>query len=509
MSVSISQRPAAFSPVNNPVVYKFAVTGGPFTLYRLVINVHHSVTNDLIGSMSKSPDPSGNILADVSSIIKTILARDWVLAIQNEEFTGGCVGFYIKYQEFYTGSATSPIDDVAEPRTAVLASLQVRNNADMTDYVPANTLKKFLTKFDKPSMWRGYPFSISFIRPSSLSGLVFYYNEIDQYGNVIGSKAVDVSGSEDSVFRGFISNLNTNTKKILATLSDGGIEFTEKPEDWTDGANAFGLKTTDEFIKDNATGGTTYSAYQAVNIPSGSTPNNIFAGLNWQKNNPGSGTTIDFYIKFYDTLGGTVVGSSHIGPFVTENYDQDQIFTFSPLTDVATIMEISFVVFGGSLDDVSIVLQSGQVVYTDSGDAVSETKEITVKDPCENPVYLFWKNTLGGDAFWLFDGSQDFGFSYDNEKAKRLTLFVEDISINEWEALNELNTIGSLFKTNIEELTTSVNKTKERSDQQIYDIDTAGNKIGVVNITNELMTKTDQVKHMFMTTIEYPEIFLG
>lgn len=37
---------------------------------------------------------------------------------------------------------------------------------------------------------------------------------------------------------------------------------------------------------------------------------------------------------------------------------------------------------------------------------VSETLTLIVKDVCENPVYLRWKETLGGWGYYLFDKRQ-------------------------------------------------------------------------------------------------------
>jgi len=507
MSVAVSQRPAAFCPVNNPVVYKFAVTGGPFTLYRLVVGVYKENDNSLIGEMSKSPDLSGDVMADVSQILKTVLYRDWDDSVTNEDEIGS-IGFYIKYQEFYTSSATSPVDDVAQIRVAVIASLQIRSNADLDAYVPSTTLKKFLTKFDTPSLWRGYPFTISFISPVGLSNLTLYYKEYDQGNNLLSGSRVYVNAG-DVLKRAIIAPTRDETTKILATLSDGsGIVTTLVPSAWTNGANAFGSKTATKFIKNGAVSGVTYSAYQAAIIGNGETPVSIAALLTWTKALAVS-ATLDVYLRFLDAPGGSVVGVSHAGTYSNNIANLPFIFSFTPLAGNATVMEVLFVLSGATNGDVAIEIQPDQLVFADASNDVSETKTILVKDPCDNPIYLFWKNTLAGDSFWLFDGSQDYGFSYDDEKAKRLTLFDEDISLNEWEALNDVNTIGDTYKTNIEELTDEVDRTKERSDQQLFVIDTEGIKIGVVNITNELSTQTQQIKHEFMAVIEYPEIFLG
>jgi len=361
-SLLITQRPASFCPVNNPVVYKFHVLES-LPLHRLAVGVYLADDDSLIGSMTSSPDLSGNILADVSFILKNILYRDWEESTDTEDNIGSA-RFYIKYQELYTGSATSEVDDVANPRRAVLSALQIGNNADLDEYVLEDNTKKFLTKFDTPSMWRGYPFSISMLAQSSLtspSSVIVQYNSA---GGTISTTTTAVPWSvDDSLVRIFISSVDSNCVRLTIKI-------------------------------------------------------------------------------------------------------------------------------------------------TDSGD-ISETKTITVKDPCDNPIYLFWKNSLGGDAFWMFDHSQDYSWIIeDNKKANQQLLFAENITINEFDAINEVNTVGTVYQSAIPELTTSINKTSARTDQQLYVIDEDGNKTGVINITRNQTTRTRQVKHFVDVLIEYPEQFL-
>ena len=135
---------------------------------------------------------------------------------------------------------------------------------------------------------------------------------------------------------------------------------------------------------------------------------------------------------------------------------------------------------------------------------------IKVKDPCESQILLFWKNTLGGDAFWMFDESQDYEFTYPNgRKVKRMRLFSDNLLIKEWEGINELNSPSEVMALNIVDygMDDSIDKTHFRNDNQVYIINQSGSKVGVIVIPGDRETKTIYKKHSIDITIELPEIF--
>lgn len=149
-------------------------------------------------------------------------------------------------------------------------------------------------------------------------------------------------------------------------------------------------------------------------------------------------------------------------------------------------------------------------VYLESalGEVLTDTLRIDVVSPCDNPVYLIGRNSLGGSISWMFDTTQEYTFDYSNErKAKRLGLTSVNLSINEWEALHDYVTLGHVYRNNILEFTSSTIKTSTRIGQQVYDVDTDGNKTGILAIPTKNKTKTRQIKSIFELDIEYPEIF--
>lgn len=100
---------------------------------------------------------------------------------------------------------------------------------------------------------------------------------------------------------------------------------------------------------------------------------------------------------------------------------------------------------------------------------ISETLTIEVREPCENPIMLMGRNSLGGVLQWLFEGSQEYRFDYGNGvKAKRLVLYTDNLTLNQWEALQDFITLGEVYNNNITEFTSGTIKTSTRIGQQLY-----------------------------------------
>ena len=140
---------------------------------------------------------------------------------------------------------------------------------------------------------------------------------------------------------------------------------------------------------------------------------------------------------------------------------------------------------------------------------LSEVKTINIIEDCQNIVMLAWRNSLGGWECHPFTYNQEYTFDYGNgKKAKRLTLYANHLTLNQWEAIQGLNTIGEQYKTPITEMTTSLNRTSAQIGQSVYVLNSDGTKTGVVVIPQANTTFTKQKKHQATVTIEYPEIFL-
>lgn len=150
------------------------------------------------------------------------------------------------------------------------------------------------------------------------------------------------------------------------------------------------------------------------------------------------------------------------------------------------------------------------VSLRDGDDTVTETITLKVKDPCDNPVMLFWKNSRGGDSFWLFDETQDYQCkSSSGRNVRRLTLFADNLAADEWSGINELNSTTEEIRSNIVDygMDDSIDKTSFRNDNQVFIINQDGSKVGVMVINNDNETRTGFRKNAIEITIELPEYF--
>lgn len=138
---------------------------------------------------------------------------------------------------------------------------------------------------------------------------------------------------------------------------------------------------------------------------------------------------------------------------------------------------------------------------------LSETLPIELREACENPILLVGRNSLGGILTWMFDDNQDYSFVNQDTKNKRMRLIADDLTINQWEALQDFFGLGEVYRNNILELTSSTIKTSSRIGSQVYAVDADGNKIGVIVVPREPQTETRQKRHSFEIDIDYPEIF--
>ncbi len=343
--------------------------------YRVRIGIYNAA-NTLLETISYSPDKAGLLQADISTPILNTLSvdnvADYVTGFITNDETTAYVKFYIKYLEIWNSSAEAETDDTANQFFALYGARQIGdlyggNLAEYVCYEDGNPAAKFLTRFIRPSIWRGYPFSI-----------------------------------------------HTITSDNVSTNSNFGVDYFD---------------------------------YSGLSISSNS---------------------------------------------VTKVANAGKLIRFSPnnasaIPDNAATLEIR---------------------YDKTGDGLAEEITCEIKDPCSNPIFLYWRNSLGGDAFWMFDFNQTYSYRYDNgRKAERYVLFASNLKDDEFEAINDLNTLGEVYEPAYTELTTSINKSQARIGSQVYMMDATGKKIGVIVIPTEVSTKTKYSRNKIQITIELPEIY--
>lgn len=349
------------------------------TDYKIEVEVFNAAGVSLGPRIVHDPGENGEVIVNVSAIVKTFTRAEWEdVAVDGvEEETS--VEFYIKYQEFFDITYWDLVDDVANKIVAVFATIPIllgsppnfsryTHGGNFLDYFPEDGSRKFLTRFDKPTMWRGFPFTLSFLW--SVENTNRRVRQEDSEANELSDTIITLSGTENTVHRMRLGDIHEDAKKLFVTLQDGDASGNE------------------------------------------------------------------------------------------------------PITDEL---------------------------------------EIEVRDPCENQILLFWKNSLGGDAWWMFDESQDYEYTYPNgRKVKRMTLFADNLRLNDWDALNELNSNTDVIGLNIVDygMDNSIDKTHFRNDNQVYIVTEDLEKVGVIVVANSLQTKTSYKKHAIEITIELPEIFV-
>jgi hypothetical protein len=199
-------------------------------------------------------------------------------------------------------------------------------------------------------------------------------------------------------------------------------------------------------------------------------------------------STSNFIMTYFDSAGGAISSST-----ATKAANGGKLLRFMPVKQLAIPSNAVYMTVRWE--------RTGPLDLTDPF-------FIDIKDPCSNPIMLWWRNSLGGDAWWMFEVNQEYGFRYDNgRKARRYKLFADNLTLNQFDAIQELVTLGEVYEPAYTELTTSVNKSQVRIGSQVYMVDANGKKTGVIVIPNEFITLTYKKRHKIQITIELPEIY--
>jgi hypothetical protein len=498
MAIAIASRPLAWSPALNPIIYKFTVTGS-FTNYFVRVGVFRKIDDVQIGiNKDYYQGTTATITVDVSDVLVSYLSKDTAsVAVSEDQITS--VEVYIKYQEFYIGSGSSLQNDSTKTFIAILAGLKIGSNGDMTKYVLFGPTSLLPCIAEVLNLWMGYLFSVSFIAPVvSISYTLESYDDsntlLGSVTNLIASVVIGVNKytlAQADIFTG------ATYLKLWFSYS---ITY---PADYTTWAN-FGspfTKTSTTLAKTSMVNSTLYGAAHGITtIKAGIVPNNLAIGY--------SSTVISgqiqVKIEYVDNLG--FVKSSDTKTITTSTAGTLN-FTFAALTgDVTAIQVSATTVASGGTNAIQLGITTADIFSTPVANVV---KRINIKEPCRNPLYLAWKNSVGGDAYWMFDNNQDYTFAYNNSiKAPRKIGYTIDLTQDQWEAIDELNTPGVVLKKPVVDSISTINKVTFKTDQQVYAIDAAGNRIGVVVIQRPSLTQTKKYRHLQQVEIELPYLFL-
>lgn len=464
-------------------------------LYKLSIGVYSGST--LLGTNAYSGNKKGEIIADVSRPLWSNMSPDIDadLTGTTDSFDDISVykSFYIKYTETWIGSANSETNDSANIFYAVYGARQIPAlyGGNMFEYV-TNQSDVLLNDTTFNTNWSNQGTGESWILGASELSTT-----IDQSTSQRARRSILIDSGVNVLITIRISLIDFDlpTINLKVYLSNGQIvdfgnqtnpSFTEVSQN----VLTTSIVTYIEVEVDNSTlgsiTGVEISDVDIVEVPLNKFLTKLDSIVLWR------GFTCPLSVIVSDTQTTEVYLSVLNDTDSSDNnytgkqviYDLNNICTQSD--DEYTIVHLEF---GTDIQ-------------------LSEEKKLLVRNACENAIMLLARNTLGGCLSWVFDVSQDYTFEYaDGRKGKRLVLFAEDLTLNEWEALQDFITLGEVYRENIVELTSSTIKTKSRIGSQVYAVDQAGNKIGVTVIPTKNTTKTRQVKHKFEIEIEYPEEF--
>src|SRR5690606_25654780 len=154
---------------------------------------------------------------------------NWSLPVADEEMST-TFKFKISTAEYYD-DAYSKYSYDTEWIIGVFAALQLFNdmltldfNSDggnMLAYIPDNTNAKWLTMLNQPSLWRGYPFTVSFLWPSSIAGLKKRIVQKSAAGATLSTDDIAITASSDVMMRIALGvAVNAAASTIEITLLD-------------------------------------------------------------------------------------------------------------------------------------------------------------------------------------------------------------------------------------------------------------------------------------------------
>lgn len=487
-------------------------------IYRVEVELFKQVDNTLIFSkLLNSHNAQGDLLIDVAIINNYITQEPAALlfagninTVHNAPNPGSSIGFYIKYLETWTGSAEAQTNDVANPAWAVKGARQIGElyGGYLKEYSEPNATptRKFLTKFTRLRIWLGRKFSLSYIDSEALATprTTVRKTRYNSTGTIWGA-TYDLPDATGAV-----------AKAIY--------------EDMEDVTTPYGLRWDKDIGAGTAWANLTTATPRIV-LAAAAVSKTFVIPLQLKL---GQSYTVEIEYAVFAAAGAeqlrvqlaaiTLAGATRWSQQNTFNQNTVNLITYTitPATSDTGILAFDVTHLGGvnarTMDinfiritvpvvnkiDFALATLDNAIPMTET--VVSETLTADIVPLFDNPVQLFWKNSLNGDSTWVFEFSQDQTYRYQDGKRKRMILYVDNITASEWEALNDLNTIGEVYEPAFNELTSSINKTHAKLGAQVYLVDATGKKTGVIVIPTEIKDRTRKIGKSMQITIELPEI---
>jgi hypothetical protein len=174
------------------IIYSFQVTQDSIDS-RLQINIKEFGSDLLLASNSYRPFKVGTIDIDVTAFVRPYLYSNYSPDANsvNSIDVGGSLRFYIEYTEIKRNDPnTTFVSDKQNPIYAVHSANQVGdvNGSNLKEYVgiqeDITPKAKFLTEFETPVAFEGYPFYISFLFDSNLGGKELALQQVEKSGSL-------------------------------------------------------------------------------------------------------------------------------------------------------------------------------------------------------------------------------------------------------------------------------------------------------------------------------------
>lgn len=525
------------------IAYAGAALGGAVfntskrTDYRVEYNFKSVAGVELLDSdLAISPDSTGIMLMN-ASLLKNLLSATWTPAVSFVEAdTDGDIEFYLAYQEYYDGALQGSVtNDSGNPIHGILGANQIgsADGSNMLAYYISGSTSKWLTRFQLSTVlkglriWRDWPFTLCFIRPTSLTGLLLRTIEYNAAGVFVDTSSntivadfanfinrVAIPEPTTSAVTRILSYLVSTVAGSYSAVTITNGTFTGSAAPWINNAALAGTDWTynANTVEVALPGSNDNSRIFSQTLPTPITGiRDGYVRMNIDILIPNT-KQVDIFI--YDGTG-TQLGV--LNNVVGNGSSSVQVVTSFQITFQDSITEIGFRVesddaTGGNIIVTSVTFEKA------NANIVSEILDIEVDDACEydednlpipgqNPIMLQWKNSLGGDAQWLFPFYHEASYNLKGRKAKRLILFDQDLSAVQWEALQELISTNEVYSPPIIDLenTNTINSTSKQVGKQVYMIDQDGNKTGVIVIPNSDRINARDPSHRIAIEIQLPE----
>ena len=476
--------------------------------YYVGVGVYKSTDNTLIGTVNYYPTKKGLLTIDISQPLQSVLDSDV------PDFSGTIVqdvdtfeGYYIKYTEFWTGSSEATTSDIAHIGYAIYGARQIGHDSSYSDY--ANSLA--LTNFDSIQLNVGEYYCLSYISSTGGTGDWIIKNWYDASGTFLCATYIK-SHNNTTVYAGTSVPIGVYTLLQRFSLSD-----LITPDRNIDNAGTIAWTSNSLLL---ATGTTSKTWTSPFFIEQGKS---ITISYNFILT--GNATNVSPHLYLFDSNGTLLTGSvvlftgsngTYTGTVsITNSGSGDAYFIGFDFSNASgankTLTMTSLTVLLPTAQSIEFTGRkiSSSTTYTETGTTFANSITGNVTSCLKNPITLFWRNSLGGESSWTFNFSQDVVQKLqDPYKNKWYTLYDQSLTLGQFNALNDLFTLGQIYQTPIVELTDEVDRTEARIGQQVYTVNPVnGVPTGVIVIPSENKTLTKRSKHNFQVTIELPEIF--